>query len=103
MKDLWGGSPATTALLNSRSTTEVEDEYSFDENESENNNENNEDNENLDGRESKESLLERDEEHTGWSKATTHITEKMLLEHLLIMKENCSKKVSPLVNVIKST
>ena len=102
MKDLWGGSPATTAILNSCSTTEVEDEYSFNENENENNKENNEDNENLDRPESNESLLERDGERTSSSKATTNITEKILLEYLLIMKENCSKKISPQVNVIKS-
>ena len=102
LKDLWGGSPATAAILNSCSTTEVEDEYSFDENENENNKENNEDNENLDRPESNESLLERDGERTSSSKATTNITEKILLEYLLIMKENCSKKISPQVNVIKS-
>ena len=59
LKDLWGGSPATTAISNSFSTIEDEEEYSFDENGNENNDENNEDNENLDGGESEESLVER--------------------------------------------
>ena len=48
LKDLWGGSLATTAKSNSCSTIEDKEEYFFDENGNESNNESYEDNENLD-------------------------------------------------------
>ena len=84
LKDLWVGSQATTA--NSCSTTEDEEEYSF--NENKNNNENNEDNENLDGGKSEESLVEKDGKLTGSSKQWHILLKKMLLESLLMIKEN---------------
>ena len=59
LKDLSGSSPATTAISNSFSTIEDEEEHSFDENGNENNNGNNEDNESLDGGQSEEYLVER--------------------------------------------